>query len=282
MNKLQLLSNYLGVSTSSLFKDSLTAPRKYKEFTIPKKKGGRRKISQPSEEVKVIQHAISELILNDLLISDYAYAYMKGRSIYDNAFIHKDSSYLLKLDFKNFFHSIRPEHLKYYIKNKIDGVSDIEINIMNNFLFWFDHDDNKLKLCMGAPTSPLISNIVMYEFDEKIAGICKDFDVKYSRYADDITLSSDNRDDIDAVEIKVNNLIKETNIPLLELNKKKRVFVSKHMSKRVTGIIITHDKNLSVGRYKRKKIKALLHYIIGEKIKIKIILYYMEICSFYY
>ncbi|WP_268801553.1 retron St85 family RNA-directed DNA polymerase [Photobacterium kishitanii] len=228
-----------------------------KNLRYQKKKGGRRKISQPSEDVKIVQSAISSVLLNSLPVSDYAYAYIRNRSIYDNAFIHKESSFLLKLDFKDFFHCIRPEHLKYYIKKNISDISDMEVDIVNNFLFWFDNDDNKLKLCIGAPTSPLISNIVMYEFDEKISKICEDFDVIYSRYADDITLSSNNRDDIDTVEIKINNLIKETNIPLLKLNKKKRVFVSQHMSKRITGIIITHDNKLSVGRYKRKKNKSI-------------------------
>lgn len=259
MKLLSDLSNYMDLDILDLISNYLTAPRKYKEFEINKKNGGKRKIAQPSKELKEYQYAIVDSLINKFPIHECATAYCYNKSIYNNALPHKNSSWVLKLDFKDFFHSIRPEHFSYYINRQYENVSQIEVDILNHYLFWLDSSDKKLKLSIGAPSSPMLSNIIMYEFDKKVADICSDFCTIYTRYADDITLSADSRDDLLRVEVKLQELIDETQVPLLILNESKRVLIGKNKSKRVTGVVITHENKLSVGRYKRKKVRAMLY-----------------------
>ncbi|EMH9753285.1 TPA: retron St85 family RNA-directed DNA polymerase [Proteus mirabilis] len=245
----------------------LTAPRKYKEFEIKKRSGGFRKISQPSFDVKLYQYLIMENILAKLPIHDAATAYRYHKSIYHNALPHKNSDWILKLDFKDFFHSIRPKHLKSILTDVYKDISSIEIDILNHYLFWMDRGDQKLKLSIGAPSSPIVSNIVMYKFDETVFNMCSENNVIYTRYADDITLSSDSRNILLKVESELKKIIADTQEPLLILNNNKRVLLGKQKSKRITGVVITHEKKLSVGRYKRKKTKAMLHLYVNNKLK---------------
>ncbi|MEJ2765783.1 retron St85 family RNA-directed DNA polymerase [Photobacterium sp. MCCC 1A19761] len=263
------ISDYTGKDIEEVISDYLTAPRKYKEFKIRKRSGGFRNIAQPSNDVKIYQYAIIEIILNNLLIHDSATAYRDGRSIYHNALPHKDSAWILKLDFKNFFHSIRPEHLKSFLSETNKGISSIEIDILNHYLFWMDKADRKLKLSIGAPSSPIVSNIIMYNFDESVCDICSKYNVIYTRYADDLTLSASSKKCLLEAEKELKLLVEETQAPLLVLNEKKRVLIGGNKSKRVTGVVITHENQLSVGRYKRKKIRAMLHLYKNSKLNDK-------------
>lgn len=266
MKVLVEISEFIEKDIEEIISDYLTAPRKYKEFKIQKKSGGLRTICQPSKDVKVYQYAIIEKILNNFSIHDSATAYRDQRSIYHNALPHKDSVWILKLDFKDFFHSIRPEHLKSFLLDMYEGISNIEIDIINHYLFWMDGVDRKLKLSIGAPSSPIVSNIVMYKFDKSVCDICLKHNVIYTRYADDLTLSANSRECLLEVENELRLLVEETQAPLLVLNEKKRVLIGKNKSKRITGVVITHENKLSVGRYKRKKVRAMLHLYVNNKL----------------
>lgn len=266
MNILLEIFEHTEKNIKDVISNYLTAPRKYKEFKIRKRNGGWRSISQPSEDIKAYQYIIIEKILKNLLIHDAATAYRNKKSIYHNALPHKDSEWILKLDFKNFFHSIRPEHLKSFLLEAKKEISSIEVDILNHYLFWMDKTDKKLKLSIGAPSSPIISNIIMYKFDENVCEICSKYNVIYTRYADDLTLSATSREYLLEAEKELKILVEETQVPLLVLNDKKRVLIGRHSSKRITGVVITHENKLSVGRYKRKKVRAMLHLYVNSKL----------------
>ncbi len=269
MKILSDISECLGKGIGEIISNYLTAPRKYKEFKIKKRNGGFRQISQPSKEIKNYQYAIISKVLNELPIHDAATAYRNKKSIYHNALPHKDSAWILKLDFKNFFHSIRPEHLKSYLTEAYEEISSIEIDILNHYLFWMDKTDRKLKLSIGAPSSPIISNIIMLKFDNAVSDICSKHDVNYTRYADDLTLSAQSKESLEKAEEELKALVEETQTPFLILNDKKRVLIGNNQSKRVTGVVITHENKLSVGRHKRKKVRAMLHLYVNEKLEKK-------------
>lgn len=80
--------------------------RKYKLFFIPKKRGGKRAIAQPSKEIKFLQRVFLSAI--HLPTSNFVYSYKQGKNIFQNASLHKGNKYFLKLDFDNFFNSITP------------------------------------------------------------------------------------------------------------------------------------------------------------------------------
>jgi hypothetical protein len=141
-----------------------TAPARYKQFAIAKRDGGLRRIAQPSRELKVLQRFLLEKKLDRLPVHRAAAAYVIGRGIRDNAGVHCQNSVILKLDFENFFPSIRVRDWKLYVeKNVPEWVPDIRLLV--NILFWGQGKNvvNPKCLSIGAPTSPMISNLIMFE-----------------------------------------------------------------------------------------------------------------------
>ena len=109
-----------------------SAPVRYKVYAIPKRSGGQRIISQPAREVKLLQRALSDVLLKDLPVHDAAMAYRNGRSIADNARRHAKSGPILKMDFKDFFPSIRGQDWVSYCRDTgcLTEVEDIHLSTL--------------------------------------------------------------------------------------------------------------------------------------------------------
>ena len=104
------ISNILCIEPEHLLRFSSTSPHRYKVYTIPKRNGkGIRTIAHPSKELKYIQRILFKVLRKLLPVHQSAMAYKKGVGIKDNAAAHVRNSYLLKMDFNNFFPSITPE-----------------------------------------------------------------------------------------------------------------------------------------------------------------------------
>lgn len=267
MNYLEKIATSLNCSVSELITGYVKAPKKYKIFFIKKKNSNKlREVAQPAADVKKVQRAIVASILKDLPIHSCAKAYIDETSIFDNAVEHKENTYLLKMDFKDFFPSIKPDDLYFYlIKNKIE-LNSFEYTILKNYLFWKKKGEKELRLCIGAPSSPIISNIVMYNIDCQLSEYCIDRNIPYTRYADDLTFSSNNIEDLRLVREYVLDTLSGTISPKLFVNEKKTKLVGKGRSRRITGVVITNDGELGVGRYLRKKVKALVHLYNNDSI----------------
>ncbi|HBE9080966.1 TPA: retron St85 family RNA-directed DNA polymerase [Serratia fonticola] len=280
MGYLNDLAGSLDSSVASLISGYLQAPRKYKVFYIKKKGSDKlREVAQPSPDVKNVQRAIASTLLNQLPIHSCAKAYIKDLSIYDNAKEHKTNTYILKMDFRDFFPSIRPNDLLLCLEKNSIKLNDFEYTILKHYLFWRKRGDNGLRLCIGAPSSPIISNIVMYDIDCKIDSICQALNIPYTRYADDLTFSSNSIDTLNIVFDKVKNIISSQESPRLIINHNKTKFIGKGRSRRITGVIITNDGQVGVGRYLRKRVRALLHLYSNNRIKVNDIPYLQGMLS---
>ena len=97
-----------GIGASELQFLEATAPARYKSFPIPKRGGGERIIAQPSREIKLIQRWIVENVLSCYPLHEAAKAYRTGSSIKANAEAHQTARFVTKLDFQDFFHSLKP------------------------------------------------------------------------------------------------------------------------------------------------------------------------------
>lgn len=153
-------------SRSSVERFSQTAPNRYKVYSIPKRKSGRRIIAHPSKELKIYQRALISLLGNLLESDDAAYAYKKNRSIKANAKKHRSKKYLLKMDFNDFFNSLTPDLLFMQFEKDEIRFSDAEKRLLENLLFWNKTKtfNGKLVLSVGAPSSPIISNYGLPSF----------------------------------------------------------------------------------------------------------------------
>lgn len=239
-----------------------TAPSRYKEHTIKKRNGrGLRLIAQPTAELKFVQRLLVSTEFKDLKTSNSVTAYCPGRSILDHAKPHASSRYLLKLDFENFFPSLKATTLAHCIE-KLNRYSKAEIGILVRLLCRWNKREQCLELSIGAPSSPFISNWILSEFDKKLGGYCDERKIKYTRYADDLALSSSEPRILDDARNYVLQLLGELRYLGLRLNDEKTVNVSKKFQRQLVGLILANDGSVSIGRDRKRILRATVHAMI--------------------
>jgi hypothetical protein len=205
-----------------------------------------------------------ENVLSKFPIHPAATAYRKGKNIADNALPHASNRFLCKMDFRNFFPSIKSTDFERFIfTNPLGGVwTKEEVGYLSRILFWRRERGGELRLSIGAPSSPLISNILLYRFDIAVTNLCSSHDVAYTRYADDLTFSTNKRAVLEQIEREIPKICTHLESPKLFLNRSKTVRASKKGTRRVTGLILTNDGMVSVGRDKKRQVRAAIHKFI--------------------
>lgn len=267
---LRRMSSDLAMLPSHLAKIIQTAPLRYKLFEIPKKSGGMREVAQPAREVKAIQRWIIQELGPSLPVHGCAMAYREGTSIRQNAEAHATSRFMLKLDFTNFFPSILRSDLQLHLDRHCANNLDLSARkLVAHVCCWARRRQPPLRLCIGAPSSPLLSNSVMFNFDSQLAALCAQDGVVYTRYADDITISSRERGKIDRYEAIVNSVVSDLQYPRLTLNEKKTVRASRAGKRVVTGLVLTPDGAVSIGRDRKRLIRAMYHRSLTHELSEK-------------
>jgi hypothetical protein len=244
-----------------------SAPHRYKVYQIPKRNPGQsRTIAQPAKEVKALQYWVMSNVLNKFRVHPAATGYRKGRSIAHNARPHARGRFLLKLDFKDFFPSLKARDFRHYLKKNGVDFDKETVEALCRVLFWRPKGTKDLCLSIGAPTSPLLSNILMLEFDRSVSAFCAGQGVAYTRYADDLTFSAKISDPLASVETMVHGLCRRMRHPSLTINEQKTVRVSKGDSRRVTGLVLTNDRQVSLGRDLKRRIRAWVHHFATDRL----------------
>lgn len=252
-----LISSDLGLEQRFVDKTINASKSHYKDFTIPKRNGGRRAVSQPSPELKVLQYWVVNRLINRLPVSECSFAYTKGNSIKKHALMHVDSKYIFHADIENFFPTISPNMLRSVFEQNVDLFTDIDVLSYYNDISKICFKDDGL--CIGAVSSPSISNAIMKDFDDCLNDFAKHEGYIYTRYADDIYISSK---DYIPNDVKV-FVEKELSIRGFSLNNSKTHFYSSKNRRLVTGLVITNDSKVSIGYMNLCRIKKMVY----EKIK---------------
>ncbi|EMG9304351.1 retron St85 family RNA-directed DNA polymerase [Citrobacter freundii] len=250
------LAQKMGKNDREIREFLINAPEKYKVFTIPKRKHGYRIIAQPSRELKVYQRQLEDLI--SFPVHYRAMAYCKGRSIKINALHHVKNSYLLKLDLENFFNSITPDIFWKVWSKTWDLPCDEDRIYIEKLIFW--RFQGTLRLSVGAPSSPLVSNFCMYYFDEKIEEICLNNKVSFTRYADDLTFSSNVKNILFEIPRLVQDTLENQFHTGFSINTSKTIFSSRAHNRHVTGITLDNTGKISLGRDRKRYIKHKVHH----------------------
>lgn len=252
------------------YKTSLN--KRYRTFTIKKKSGKDRIISAPAIGLKLIQQCLNEIFQTYYEANNNACGFIPERNITYGAKLHINRPYILNIDLKDFFDSITFPRIKkilmippFNLKNDKEPLAYIiaclcchpkEVaNINKN-----EDGDLIIKqvLPQGAPTSPILTNIVCRNLDRHLLGLAKRFKANYSRYADDITFSCKKNifksDSEFMIELK--RIIEDEQG--LTINPEKTRVQSKHQRQEVTGLVVNNKVNVSK-RY-IKQIRLWLHY----------------------
>jgi retron-type reverse transcriptase len=266
----ELLTNLgaaLLLSQEELSRLIRSAPHRYKTYQIPKRKPGQfRTIAQPAREVKALQYWVMKHVLNQFSIHPAATGYRSGLNIADNARRHANSRFLLKLDFENFFPSIKSTDFRLYIERHAPQFTRGEVEALSQILFWNPRHTNDMCLSIGAPSSPLMSNILLRDFDDRVASFCSELEVSYTRYADDLSFSANVSEKLRQVEEMVKRVSEGLESPKLTLNRDKTVRASKKRSRRVTGLVLTNDARVSLGRDHKRRIRASVHHFLTGRL----------------
>lgn len=265
MNIFERIQSDFSLSTRDVRVLLFTAAYRYKLHYIEKRHGrGKRLIAQPTAEIKLLQRWAVEKYVDQLPIHKAATAYRSGVSIKDHASIHADNRYLLKLDFQDFFPSILGEHFLMHLKSHA-SITDDDANLLMRLLFRFDREAQAYVLSIGAPSSPAVSNTIMYDFDNTLSNYCKMHGIVYTRYADDLALSTSKPKVLNDAFDFVKRLCGDMPYPRLQLNDAKTVFTSKKHRRQLTGLILTNDGKPSLGREKKRLIRSMAHrFSLGE------------------
>lgn len=244
---LKHLSEHCFTSEKQLFFFIHNKRKSYSSFQIPKKNGSMRRIDAPSKNLKIVQRWILQNILYKLIPSEQAHGFIPNRSIVTNAEKHIEKPCVLCIDLSDFFQTIRLEQVKAYF-NTLGYNPQMALDLAE--LCTFD-----LKMVQGAPTSPMLSNLISIKMDEKLEKICNKRKLTYTRYADDIAISGTN------TILNYKMLIKKAiETEGFEINEEKTRLLTQGCCQKIAGVVV--NKKLSVGRKRKRLVRAIVHNII--------------------
>lgn len=231
---------------------------KYYEFQIPKRSGGYRTISRPNDDLAKFQRRLN-LILQDIYMPrPSVYSYVKGRSIVGNARQHTKKRFVLNVDLKDFFPSI---HF-----GRVRGLF-----IAKPFEFPLQVANTLARICstyqglpQGAPTSPIVSNMICRGMDYDLQMLAKEHQCYYTRYADDITISTSRSSfptqiaRVDKGKVVIGELVSDViGQHGFIINSKKIRLQNRFQRQQVTGITVNRFTN--VNRKYINQVRAMLH-----------------------
>lgn len=262
------LSAYLGIDESTILRLAAIAPCSYKHYSVDKPAGGKRTIYQPSKQTKSLQYALIDLLLGKPPIHESAAAYISGRRspLLKNAVLHARFQYSIRLDFKDFFPSIRPEDLLGRLRALPFPMCDKDEGIISSVLF-VRLSDGSTGLAIGAPASPLICNIIMHPLDVEFAAFASKHAGVYSRYADDLAFSTNQKGACAEFCTFVESKLSSTTSPRLRLNRKKTLLMSRGTRRVITGLYVTPTGSTSIGRSNKRYIRKLLFDFCHGRLK---------------
>ena len=218
----------------------------YRNFKILKSNGKERTISEPLPDLKHVQHWILSNILEKCPVSKYAKAFIKKKTLKSNARFHRAQAVVVSLDIKDFFPSISFYDVFNIFKEM--GYSEAVSRFLANLCSY------RKSLPQGAPTSPYLSNLRMVRFDSEVEEYIQNKQIRYTRYADDLTFSGD---------FDVSKLINDISTMLyrhgFKMNGKKTRVAHQNTRQEVTGIVV--NSHMQIQRQKRKAIRQQVYYI---------------------
>ncbi|WP_288364762.1 retron Ec67 family RNA-directed DNA polymerase/endonuclease [uncultured Acinetobacter sp.] len=278
-----------------LYRKSIIQP--YNKFEIPKKSGGKRIILSPCEDLKKLQSALAVLLdncfniieknrlentsyTNSILSHGFRSKFKveipkshKNREvlktidlklgIYSNASVHKNKKYVLNIDLKDFFTTITFNRIVGYFCKNEHFLLDKKIAILiAQIATYRDTKSTEGFLPQGSPSSPVISNLIAGILDNRLNNLAKKYKCTYTRYADDLTFSTNIS--TFPVEIfdyenkiigkKLSKIIKNS---WFQINTTKTRFTHNQNRQEVTGLIVNKKVNISKNYYRYSR--SMIH-----------------------
>lgn len=243
----------------------------YRQFTIPKARGGERLIASPRPALRAAQAQIRAHILSVLPLEPEAQAFAPGRSTKTNAAPHLGAGTLVKADLEDFFGSIHfPRIRGLFASFGYSGMVSTLLALLtteaprlaceiDGRTYYVATGPRALP--QGALTSPELTNQIARSIDRRLAGYARARGWIYTRYADDLAFSrpETERERVGPLLGFLRRLVKEEGF---RLNDEKLVVVRKGRQQRVTGVVV--NETLGVPRLALRRFRAAVHRVTRE------------------
>lgn len=242
---------------------------KYTKFSIPKKSGGTREISAPVEHLKQLQRRVANILYacRDEIDALHpkrrplSHGFRQSLSIVTNAQRHKHQRYVFNIDLQDFFPSVNFGRVRgFFISNKNFELSEVAATIIAQIAC------HKNELPQGSPCSPVISDMICGILDSRLAKLSKKNRIAYSRYADDLTFSSNQKEfPVDLAECVIGpphewlvgkKLRKEIEKAGFKINPNKTRMQCRESRQTVTGLTVNRKVNVQNPYYRNARIMA--------------------------
>lgn len=234
----------------------------YTDYRIPKASGGYRTISAPNEQLKSIQREVANLLERlGTTAHDAAYAYTPQRTCKDAIIKHQQANnqWFYKFDIKDFFPSCSINILKNNLKY-IYPFCYFSEEILNKIIELATRNGS---LPQGSPLSPLLSNVLLTPFDFMMTFSMRPFKGVYTRYADDIIISTAHKHQLDFIQRIIKSHLKEISTDF-KINTEKSRCGSIKGSNWNLGLMLNADNNITIGHKKKMELKAKINNFIFD------------------
>ncbi len=262
------VANALGVTIGVLRWLSIHRPREtqphYVTFAIPKRSGGQRLITAPKKRLKAAQRALVTALIDKLPVAEPVHGFRAGRSVKTNAEPHVGRAIVLHMDLEDFFHTVSYARVRGYLIALGYGfpvaavlsalVTEAERQPVEVGEQVFHVPVGPRRCVQGAPTSPGLCNAITRKLDRRLAGLAKKLGWTYTRYADDLTFSSDDPTTVTAMHEGAKRIVEAEGF---RVNAKKTRVMRKGGAQRVTGVTV--NRVLGLSRLERRKLRAAIH-----------------------
>ncbi|TAL23308.1 MAG: RNA-directed DNA polymerase [Aquabacterium sp.] len=266
------LAQAMGIALGELkflgFHREVARSTHYRRFTLPKKTGGERTISAPMPRLKRAQYWVLDNILAKVPCHDAAHGFLPGRSIVTNAAPHCARAVVINLDLKDFFPSIGYPRIKGVFQGlgydeRVAGVLALlcsenacdELEVDGERFFVGGKGRDRV-LPQGAPTSPMLTNILCRKLDRRLQGLADKMGYTYTRYADDLTFSAppEAADRVGRLLRQVDHVLHDEGFTP---HPDKQRVMRAGSRQEVTGVVV--NQKPSVSRDERRRLRAALH-----------------------
>lgn len=239
----------------------------YESFEIPKKNGKPRIINAPQKELKEIQKKLAEKLWeyhetyleeNNIFLN-VSHAFEKNKSIISNAVMHKKKKFVLNVDLEDFFQSFHFGRVRGFFNKSREFLFSEEAATVIAQIACYEGS-----LPQGAPSSPIIANLIFNIVDIRVLKLAKRYRLDYTRYADDLTFSTNDLNFIKRKEKFLKELSEEIARAGFSINENKTRLSYLNSRQEVTGLVVNDKVNVVRSFYKDTRAMADSLYRNGE------------------
>jgi len=225
-----------------------------------------RKIIKPSKKFKTFHTFLNLFLFEHLPINErVVFSYRKGRSVYDAVAPHGTGKHFFQSDIRDFFTNIDRSLVKETIERGKDQAPIADVDAYVERILDIVCIDGALQ--PGLPASPVISNAVLFSFDDETEAYCRSIGCTYTRYSDDLIVSGPEREPLEALRERLSSSLMSIYGPRFELNSRKSRLFKTGGKVSILGLTILPNGRISVDSRVRTEIEVLLHFYLTDREK---------------